>query len=254
MNKIKLFCLLGLPGVGKGTLAAHFQLSDRYQKISTGDIFREEAKKDTENGRTIKSFLDRGFFIPDNFVCDTVKQYLDALKRRNENDPELYGIIFDGFPRSLIQADFILNWAEDNGDIIDFGGFVLITNVINSDLAERLEHRLTCSKCGMPYFDKNLGYEKRISAFENSPLQWILETAKENGNCLLPWCNGKLYRRNDDSSSTLVANRTLSMSTNLPSICMAAAKKGLLHVVDGSKSPLDIYRETKYKIDYYKIQ
>jgi len=249
MSKIKLFCLLGLPGVGKGTLAEHFHVCDGFMKISTGDIFREEAKKDTIEGREIKDMLDRGLFMPDHMVCDVIKRHLDGIRKiakSGKSDLEIRNV-FDGFPRSPMQADFIINWAQDNSDIVDFGGLVLITNVIDSKLRERLEHRLTCDKCGTTCFDMGPGYEERISQFKNSPLLYLYEATAEGKTCKLPWCGGKLYRRSDDSPE-LVKARTASMNAYLPTVCMRAALRDVLHVVDGLQTPLDIYLEARRRI------
>lgn len=250
MSKIKLFCLLGLPGVGKGTLAEHFHMCDAFSRISTGDIFREEAKKDTEQGRNIKNLLDQGLFMPDRLVCDVVKSNLDNIKKfaKEKNNSQEIRIVFDGFPRSPMQADFIINWAEDNSDIVDFGGFVLITNITDNKLKERLAHRLTCDTCGTTYFDKGPGYKERLSQFDNSPLGYLYTDIEEGKTCKLPWCGGKLQYRNDDSQE-LVKARIASMNKYLPTICMKAAKKNILHVVDGLQTPLDIYLEAKHKIN-----
>src|SRR3989337_4069165 len=90
--------MLGPPGSGKGTYASRLSPTLGIPHISTGDIFREEIKKGTELGAIAESYLKDGQLVPDNIVMDVVKE---RLKREDARK----GFIFDGFPRTIEQAD-----------------------------------------------------------------------------------------------------------------------------------------------------
>lgn len=93
-------CLFGPPGCGKGTQAA--KIIEKYKLIhlSTGDIFREEIKNKTELGLTLKSYIDKGALVPDSVV-------LRELYKRAIEHMDSKGLVFDGFPRTLLQADML---------------------------------------------------------------------------------------------------------------------------------------------------
>ncbi len=130
---------IGPPGVGKGTYASRLSKIYSIPHISTGDIFREEIKKETELGRKIKNFVEKGELVPDDIVIETIK------KRLSEKDCEK-GFILDGFPRTLEQAK-----ALDNIVNLD-----LVLNFVAPDdiIIERISGRRICSQCGAIYHIK----------------------------------------------------------------------------------------------------
>ena len=95
---MKNFVLFGKPGSGKGTQAEH--LSDKYglYHISTGDLFRKNISQDTKLGLIAKSFMDKGVLVPDEV---TIKMLENEIKE----NPESQGFLFDGFPRTIAQAE-----------------------------------------------------------------------------------------------------------------------------------------------------
>ncbi len=130
---------LGPPGIGKGTYAR--AVSKRYNipHISTGDIFREEIKKNTELGRRIKGYVERGELVPDDIVIEVVKQRLRQPDCRK-------GFILDGFPRTIRQAE-----ALDEIARVDLAlNFVAPDEVI----IERISGRRICTRCGAIYHIK----------------------------------------------------------------------------------------------------
>ena len=90
--------MLGAPGAGKGTQAK--QIADKYSipHISTGDIFRANIKNGTELGKTAKSYIDQGQLIPDELMIDILASVFDSFE-------DSKGVIFDGFPRTIAQAE-----------------------------------------------------------------------------------------------------------------------------------------------------
>lgn len=90
--------LFGPPGSGKGTQASLLVEKYGFLHISTGDMFRFELKNETELGKTARAFMDRGDLVPDEVT-------IAMLRKRVEENPEVTGIIFDGFPRTDPQAE-----------------------------------------------------------------------------------------------------------------------------------------------------
>jgi len=93
-------CLFGPPGSGKGTQAAKIIENFGLIHTSTGDLFREEIKNKTELGLQLKSFIDKGELVPDKIVLREL--YKTAIKHIDSK-----GLVFDGFPRTLLQADML---------------------------------------------------------------------------------------------------------------------------------------------------
>ena len=92
--------MLGAPGAGKGTQAKKIAAKYNVPHISTGDIFRMNIKKDTELGKKAKTYMDQGLLVPDELVVDLVVDRLDK-------DDCVNGYVFDGFPRTIPQAEAV---------------------------------------------------------------------------------------------------------------------------------------------------
>jgi len=121
--------LFGPPGSGKGTQAS--KLAEKYNliHISTGDLFRYEMSNDTPLGQLAKSFMSEGKLVPDQVT-------IDMLKAKMERHPDVEGFIFDGFPRTIPQAEALITLLEENGEEI----LALIALDVNED---EIIHRLT---------------------------------------------------------------------------------------------------------------
>ena len=163
--------LLGGPGAGKGTQAQTLAQELGIPQVSTGDLFREHLKAETELGRLARTHMDRGELVPDEVTLDMVRERLaqpDCAR----------GAILDGFPRTIPQAqglDEILN---------DFGVEVTLVPYIKVDpevLLRRLADRWTCRQCGAMYH-----------AIFSPP-----HTAE-----VCDICGGELYQRADDTPET----------------------------------------------------
>ena len=106
--------IFGAPGSGKGTqsdkLIEHYNLFH----ISTGDVLRDNIKRGTELGKIAKGFIDQGQLVPDELIIDILAQVLDENKA-NASD----GVIFDGFPRTIPQAEALEQLLADRGTKID---------------------------------------------------------------------------------------------------------------------------------------
>lgn len=133
--------LFGAPGSGKGTQAEF--LKERYgiPQISTGEMFRAEARKGTELGRRVKEIMDSGSLVPDDVTIAIVRE------RLREPDTER-GFILDGFPRTIPQAEALAAVMDELGKRFN-GALYLVAPA--AELIARLGGRLSCPTCGRTY-------------------------------------------------------------------------------------------------------
>ncbi len=123
--------IFGAPGSGKGTQSDLLVQKYGFDHISTGDVLRAEIKADTELGRTAKGFIDQGKLIPDSLMIDILAATYDAL-------PKEKGVIFDGFPRTIPQADALKAMLSERGTTVHA---MLELCVPDAMLMERLINR-----------------------------------------------------------------------------------------------------------------
>ena len=100
--------IFGAPGSGKGTQSARIVEKYGLNHISTGDVLRAEIKNGTELGKTAKGYIDNGQLIPDALMIDILASVFDSLK-------DSKGVIFDGFPRTIAQADALKAMLKERG-------------------------------------------------------------------------------------------------------------------------------------------
>ena len=105
--------MLGAPGAGKGTQAAEVAKKYNIPHISTGDIFRANIKGGTELGKKAKTYMDQGLLVPDELVVDLVADRIQQADCAN-------GYVFDGFPRTIPQAEALDKALEGMGSKIDY--------------------------------------------------------------------------------------------------------------------------------------
>ena len=128
--------LFGPPGAGKGTQAKYLVKKLNSYQISTGDILREEIKKDTDLGKKIINNMNEGKFVDDEIVNDLLKNHVFDPKKKNK-------LIFDGYPRSLKQAknlDILLNNSNQKID------YIFYLNVNKNTIIERIKKRKILEK------------------------------------------------------------------------------------------------------------
>lgn len=136
--------ILGPPGAGKGTQADYIIKKYNIPHISTGDIFRENIKNETELGKKASSYMEKGLLVPDELVIDLVA---DRIVKEDAKD----GFLLDGFPRTVAQAVSLDAILDKNGTGLN--------KVINIDvkpeiLIERAVGRRVCKTCGRTYHVK----------------------------------------------------------------------------------------------------
>jgi adenylate kinase len=140
--------MLGPPGAGKGTQARQMGESLKFPHISTGDMLREALKNETDLGKRAKTFMESGALVPDELVDAIVAE-------RVARDDCRRGFILDGYPRTILQAEFLGSVLQkDQTKILTLG-----IEVGDEELIKRLSSRWTCPKCGK-MFNANLNPEK----------------------------------------------------------------------------------------------
>ena len=133
--------MLGAPGAGKGTFSAYLEEKFQIPHISTGDIFRENIKNNTELGAKAKTYMDKGELVPDELVVSLV---VDRLAK----DDCAKGFILDGFPRTLPQADALTKALAEAGSGIDYA---LNIDCPDDFIINRMAGRRVCPGCGASY-------------------------------------------------------------------------------------------------------
>jgi adenylate kinase len=196
--------LLGPPGVGKGTQAKILSERTKLAHISSGDMFRENLKNQTELGKLAQTYMTRGELVPDDV---TIRMIRDRLSRPDCKA----GAILDGFPRTPTQAEALESiLAEFNGQV----DAVPVIIVAGNELIERLSNRWTCRARGHIFNGKT-----------NPP--------KETGKC--DFDGSELYQRDDDRAETVKHRIQVYMDQTLPLITYYL-DRGKLVEVDGMQS------------------
>jgi len=135
MGSIVLF---GPPGAGKGTQAQRIMEHTGLPQVSTGDMLRAALKEGSPIGLDAKSFMDRGALVPDGII-------LGLIEERIKHKDAVNGVMFDGFPRTIPQAEALQNLTEIT--------HVLAIEVPDERIVERICGRSTCGTCGTVYHD-----------------------------------------------------------------------------------------------------
>jgi adenylate kinase len=192
--------LLGGPGSGKGTQAEKIQTQFGVVHISTGELFRENIKNQTELGTLAKSFMDKGDLVPDEVTVGMVRERM--------TDPATdEGVLFDGFPRTITQAEALDELMAGLDREIDL---VLNLSVSDEEIVRRLSGRLICKKCELPF-------HRDFNPFQTCPYDK---------------CEGEfLYQRDDDKPATIRARLTVFQEQTAPLIEYFSAQGKLVTVV-----------------------
>ena len=195
--------LLGAPGAGKGTQAEKICEKLNIPAISTGNILRAAVKDGTEMGLKAKSYMDAGQLVPDEVVIGIIKDRLNDDDCKN-------GFILDGFPRTIPQAQALLDSGIDIDKVIDI-------EVPDEAITKRMSGRRVCSKCANSY---HIEYKK----------------PKVEGIC--DACGGELIQRKDDAPQT-VLDRLVEYHKMTEPLKGFYENLGKLKVVEGQEDVAD---------------
>lgn len=205
-----LLVFLGAPGVGKGTQADKVAAQYGVLKISTGDLLREAVRNQTQLGLEAKGYMDQGKLVPDSVVIRLVREKLV--------DPGCArGVILDGFPRTVAQAEELEKVLNERGVRLDR---VINFRVSREDVVKRLSGRRSCPKCQATYH------------VEFAP-------SKKVGLC--DRCGAALMQRNDDHREAIETRLSVYEEQTAPLIGFYE-KKSMLSHLDGAGAVESVYQ------------
>ena len=195
--------LLGPPGAGKGTQAKIISNELGLPHISSGDLFRENIKGQTELGMLAKGYIDQGELVPDDVTISMVRERLSRPDCSS-------GALLDGFPRTPAQARALAKMLEDFREKVDMVPYISVPEKV---LVERLAGRWTCRAKGHVFHE-------------------TFNPPREAGRCDID--GSELYQREDDGTETVINRIHVYLKQTMPLI-EYYQQQGLLIEVDGSQ-------------------
>jgi adenylate kinase len=200
--------LLGPPGAGKGTQSKLIEDRYHYKQLSSGDMLRRAVADHTEVGLRAKAYMDAGQLVPDEVVVDAVFHTFEHLPAG------IPGIVLDGFPRTVQQAQALDAFLQKRGETIDWA---IVIDVSDDRLVERITGRFTCAKCGEGYHDH----------FKRPRLEGVCDR-----------CGSTEFKRRADDNEDIVRKRLDVYHSETKPLIDYYRAKGRLRVIDG-ELPID---------------
>ncbi|MEI8350356.1 MAG: adenylate kinase [Candidatus Omnitrophota bacterium] len=204
--------LFGAPGSGKGTQAVVMSDYWHLKKISLGDILREEVKQDSNLGKEVKQYMEKGLLVPDELVSRLIEEHITSD-----------AFILDGYPRNLHQATVLEGIFKKKGITVD--AFIYL-EVDEKAIVDRLSQRRVCKNCGTNYHLKNM-------------------PSKKDGIC--DACGHELIQRKDDTSA-VIKKRWEVFITESKSILDFYKAQDKLVAVDGRGNKDEVFARVKNKL------
>lgn len=211
--KKKNLIFFGAPGAGKGTMANALKAVHPVAHISTGDLLRDEIKRDTELGRAASEIMKAGKLVPDEIVADMVRARLSQPDCAN-------GFILDGYPRTVPQAHLLDKVLADLGLTLDC---VVYLKVADDVILQRLTARVSCKDCKAIY-------------------NRLFMPPKQEGIC--DQCGGELIQRADDSLET-AQNRLKVFYEQTSPLLDLYRERGLVY----ERAELDLDKATRMLLE-----
>jgi len=205
--------IIGAPGAGKGTMSDLLINTYHLVHVSTGDMLRAAVKAGTPVGLKAQEYMNKGALVPDEVIHDII------VERLSQDDIEA-GFLFDGYPRTLNQAEDLDKILNEVGKKIDG---VINLNIADEELIKRITGRRLCPTCGEIF---NIYYKA---------------PAKE-GIC--DKCGAELIQRKDDNLESLTV-RLEEYHKNTQPVIEYYEKAGVVRHVDASKSVNEVFDEVK---------
>ena len=196
MSSIVLF---GPPGAGKGTQAARITDSTGLPQVSTGDMLRAAVKNRTQTGLAAKQYMDAGKLVPDSII-------IDLIKERVQEPDAINGVMFDGFPRTVPQAEALAN--------ITTVTHVIAIEVPDERIVDRICGRYSCASCGAVYHD----------SFNPTSVDGVCDE-----------CGGNEMKRRADDNESTVLQRLSAYHEQTSPLADWYENKGIFHRIDGDR-------------------
>ena len=200
--------LLGAPGAGKGTQGALLEERLGMGRIATGDLLRDAVRQGTPLGQKAKAFMDAGELVPDAVILGLVGE---AAASGNN--------VFDGFPRTTVQAEALDALLAETGQRIDA---VVLVNVPDELIVRRIAGRRSCPQCGAVY---NVHFQAPVQA----------------GVC--DKCGSGLTQRADDTEETVQRRLQVYREQTEPLIDYYRGRGAPFHSVDGTRAVDDVFAD-----------
>lgn len=201
---MKFVVLMGGPGAGKGTQAKRLEAALGIPQVATGDLFRENFKRETELGQLAQTYMDAGELVPDSVTIAMVRERLSRPDATG-------GALMDGFPRTLDQADALAKLLAEMEARVNIAPYIHVRPEL---LLKRLAGRWTCSECGHVY-------------------HIMFSPPQQPGICDLD--GSALYQRDDDTEETQKRRIEVYFEQTAP-LLDYYRDKGLLSQIDGEQS------------------
>lgn len=198
-----IILMMGAQGTGKGTVAGIISEGTGIKQLSTGDVFRKNIKEQTPLGVEANKYIAKGQLVPDEITVPMVTEYLDSDLAKN-------GIILDGFPRTLEQAQKLDEILAERGKKVDL---VINLTTPRDEIIDRIMTRRVCPNCKTTYNIK-------------------LSPPKVEGIC--DKCGSKIIQREDDSTEEAVNQRLEIYETKTAPVLEYYKNKGILRTEEVS--------------------
>lgn len=195
--------LMGCPGAGKGTQSAKLKETLKLKHISTGDVLRAEMAAGTELGKQVSALINQGNLVPDELMISMLEKIVSTTEQ---------GIIFDGFPRTVAQAQALEAMMAKLGRQISA---VVMIDLPEDEVVKRLSTRRMCRKCG-------------------KPAATVTQTACE--------CGGELYVREDDSPASVKHRLEVYRNQTLP-VKTYYQNSGKYVEINGNQTPDQVFKD-----------
>lgn len=200
--------LLGPPGSGKGTQAKLMWTERRWPQLSTGDMLRAAIENGSKLGSEAKSYMDQGKLVPDSVVIGLIEERIKAGDCKQ-------GIILDGFPRNISQAESLDLMLEKQGRAVDR---VVLFQIADEELVKRISGRRTCSQCNSMYH---------------------VDSAQSKKPNICDQCGSALIQRPDDRSE-IVKQRLVVYHNQTEPLVGFYGKQSKLKVLDARRPATDV--------------
>ena len=210
MSSIVLF---GPPGAGKGTQASRITQTTGLPQVSTGDMLRAAVKNGTKTGLEAKKYMDAGKLVPDSIIIDLIKDRVQESDAAN-------GLMFDGFPRTIPQAEALSKITEVT--------CVIAINVPDERIVERICGRYSCGTCGIVFHD-------------------TFNPTKQDGIC--DECGSTDMKRRADDNEDTVLQRLSAYHEQTSPLADWYDDLGILRNVNGDKAIDEITKDILIALD-----